>query len=297
LDPNRDIEEGAQGNPWAEQAWNEYHGFIETAKDSVSVNHGKGFYLDMHGHGHSISRLELGYLISGTELGFSDNQLNSQIYIDKSSLRALAAETHYSFAELLRGYQSLGTLFEDRGIPAVPSVNQPDPGSGNPYFTGGYSTRRHGSRDGGTVSGVQIEMHYTGIRNSSENRENFAEKLTEILDIYFREHFGLDGIVTVIQETAQIPYEFILYQNYPNPFNPSTTIDYSLSVPGYVMLNVYTLLGEKVTTLADEFKQAGHYSVNWNADEHNLASGVYFYKLSVNGDAAFTASRKLLFIK
>ncbi|MFQ5753850.1 MAG: N-formylglutamate amidohydrolase, partial [bacterium] len=185
LDPNREIVEAAQGNPWAEQAWNEYHGFIELAKDSVTANFGKGFYVDIHGHGHAIKRLELGYLLSASTLSKTDEQLNSTYYINSSSIRALALEASVDFAELLRGPKSLGTLFEEKGIPAVPSLSQPNPGSGNPYFSGGYSTRRHGSRDDGTISGVQIEAYKVGLRDTPANRMHYAQVITEVFDEFF----------------------------------------------------------------------------------------------------------------
>ena len=102
LDPNREIVEAAQGNQWAEQAWNEYHGFIEIAEDSITAQYEKGFYVDIHGHGHEIQRLELGYLISGSDLFKTDSELNSSVYINSSSIRALALESTLNFVELLR---------------------------------------------------------------------------------------------------------------------------------------------------------------------------------------------------
>ncbi len=298
LDPNREIVEAAQGNQWAEQAWNEYHGFIESAKDSVTKNYGKGLYIDQHGHGHAIKRLELGYLLSLSNLQLSDEQLNSQTYINKSSIRALTDESQFTFAEIVRGAKSIGTLFEDRGIPAVPSTNQPDPGSGNSYFTGGYSTVRHGSRDGGTVSGVQIEAYYTGIRNNAENRENYAEILTEALDVYFQEHFGWDGIITDVFDIIQIPGEFILYQNYPNPFNGNTTISFSIPSQGFVSLNIYDINGRAIKHLSDKFFETGNHEIRMDFGGNNkLSSGIYFCELTFNGKRSFRAVQKLTLLK
>jgi len=298
LDPNREIGEAAQGNQWAEQAWYEYHGFIDSAKDTVTKYYGRGFYVDVHGHGHSIKRLELGYLISSSMLFLTDSQLNTQTYINMSSIRDLAGESPDSFAELLRGSESLGTLFEDRGIPAVPSTNQPDPGSGNPYFSGGYSTYRHGSRDGGTISGVQLEAHYTGIRNSSSNRENFAEAFTEVLDIYFREHFGWDGLVSDVSEITSIPHEFNLRQNYPNPFNMSTKIEFTVPHAGAVTINIFDINGRKTAVLMDQFMERGNHTFSWNAaNNKDLSSGIYFCELTFSGSKNYRAVRKLTLVK
>lgn len=189
LDPNREIEEAAQDNPFAELAWAEYHGYLEDAAAIVEADHGAGLYLDLHGHGHDILRLELGYLLSASELALSDQQLDAG-YADKSSIAALAASVAISFSALLRGPTSLGTLLANREVRAVPGSAEPDPGD-DPYFSGGYSTARHGSRDGGTVSGIQIEHHRVGLRDTGENRAAYADILADVLEIYMAEHFGL----------------------------------------------------------------------------------------------------------
>jgi hypothetical protein len=74
-----------------------------------------------------------------------------------------------------------------------------------------------------------------------------------------------------------VPASCELSQNYPNPFNPSTTIKYELPRAAQVKLIVYNTLGEIVTTLVNEQKPAGDYTVQF--DGSGLASGVYFYRL------------------
>ncbi|NIR64353.1 MAG: T9SS type A sorting domain-containing protein [candidate division Zixibacteria bacterium] len=76
----------------------------------------------------------------------------------------------------------------------------------------------------------------------------------------------------------QAPASFGLEQNYPNPFNPSTEISFSLSEQTHVKLEVFNLLGQRVSTLADEEYPAGRHTVNWDASKQ--ASGVYFYRIS-----------------
>ncbi len=188
LDPNREIVEAAQEDPEAERAWWEFQTFIVEAEAIVEESHGDGLYIDLHGHGHDIQRLELGYLLSPGDLNHSDQDLSTAIYVNKSSLKALGQTPGVDFADLIRGPFSLGSLFEARGFPAVPSQSQPTPGD-QPFFSGGYNTVRHGSRDEGSVSGVQIECNYTGVRDTEANREAFAEALTEVLSGFFPVYF------------------------------------------------------------------------------------------------------------
>jgi N-formylglutamate amidohydrolase len=189
LDPNREIIEAAQGDPEGERAWYEFQTFIDAAGDAVENEFGEGFYIDLHGHGHEIQRLELGYLLSSSDLSNADEVLADPAFVNKSSYKVLGSKPGMNFADLIRGPMSLGTLMELEGVPAVPSQNQPNPG-GNSYFTGGYNTRRHGSRDRGAVSGVQIECNYTGVRDTEANRQAMAEALGRALAAFFPEHLG-----------------------------------------------------------------------------------------------------------
>ncbi len=76
-----------------------------------------------------------------------------------------------------------------------------------------------------------------------------------------------------------VPKGFILEQNYPNPFNPSTTIKYNITQRDVVKLKVFDALGQEVTSLVNDVKEPGTYSVDWDAK--GVASGVYYYRLEV----------------
>ncbi len=91
-----------------------------------------------------------------------------------------------------------------------------------------------------------------------------------------------------------VPIAFVLYQNYPNPFNPEAAIQYQISKPGPVKLEIFNLMGQKIRTLVDEKKNPGLYSVKWqglNDAGRAVPSGVYFYRLTAG---EFTATRKLV---
>jgi hypothetical protein len=97
---------------------------------------------------------------------------------------------------------------------------------------------------------------------------------------------------TGITDNATVITGYALMQNYPNPFNPSTTISYQLPQNSFVTLKVYNILGNEVATLVNEQQTAGKYNFNFKAN--NLASGVYFYKLTAGN---FTSIKKLTLLK
>jgi photosystem II stability/assembly factor-like uncharacterized protein len=99
-------------------------------------------------------------------------------------------------------------------------------------------------------------------------------------------------VVGIEQIGSEVPSQYSLSQNYPNPFNPVTKINYALPQNGFVKLTVYDALGRVVNNLVNENKTAGSYSVDFNASE--LTSGIYFYRLEVNG---FSETNKMLLIK
>ena len=189
LDPNREIVEAAQGNPFAENAWEEFQRFIEVASDQVATDFGAGLYLDLHGHGHPVHRVELGYLLSGSNLNMADGSLDVGPYAAASSMAALAARSPLSFSVLLRGETSFGGFLEDAGVRSVPSPGDPSPGQDS-YFSGGYNTLRHGSREGGTVDGIQLELHRVGLRDTDSNRRAFGRALASTVEGFMLEHYG-----------------------------------------------------------------------------------------------------------
>ena len=102
---------------------------------------------------------------------------------------------------------------------------------------------------------------------------------------------GIDGNET-------IPDEFALNQNYPNPFNPSSQISFDVPQGGeHIMLNIYNILGQNVSTLVNGVINPGTYTMEWNATDeagNPVASGIYFYELR---SSSFTARKKMLLIR
>ncbi|MCF7741085.1 MAG: T9SS type A sorting domain-containing protein [Candidatus Marinimicrobia bacterium] len=101
------------------------------------------------------------------------------------------------------------------------------------------------------------------------------------------------GTGTDVVDNNYQPEQFQLSQNYPNPFNPVTTIEYTLSNSGNVELSVFDLQGRLVEEIVSREQKSGHYKYNFHAQDQ--ASGIYFYKLTV--DAKVIGVRKMALLK
>jgi hypothetical protein len=104
------------------------------------------------------------------------------------------------------------------------------------------------------------------------------------------------GVLSVTSSDNQVdqpaPRFFQLNQNFPNPYNPVTTITYSLPIKAQVELVIYNALGESITRLVNEEKEAGKYSVKFDATP--LPSGIYFYRLHAD---RFVETKKMVILK
>lgn len=97
---------------------------------------------------------------------------------------------------------------------------------------------------------------------------------------------------SVEEQKADVPTDLRLMQNFPNPFNPTTQIAFELPQQSNVRLAVYDMLGREVAVLVNETRSAGSHQVTWNAG--NMASGVYLYQLTANGQST---TRRMLLMK
>lgn len=105
--------------------------------------------------------------------------------------------------------------------------------------------------------------------------------------------YTVSGVTGNNQISSEIPNKFGLSQNYPNPFNPVTQIKYDVAKTSYVSLKVYDVLGNEAALVVSSNLNAGRYSADFNAS--NLASGVYFYSLFIDGQKVDT--KKMMLVK
>ena len=126
---------------------------------------------------------------------------------------------------------------------------------------------------------------YGNLRINDGNNDGNA-----IVDIGACEYLNHSSLTN--NENYLVPKFNKLHQNYPNPFNPSTTFEFSIPYSTHVVLKIYDVLGKEVATLIDEELPMGQHKVNWNV--HNLASGVYIYKIQAG---EFVQTRKMILMR
>ena len=131
---------------------------------------------------------------------------------------------------------------------------------------------------------------FTGGENADEYYVRLiiptdANEISETLTIYFTQN--VDGIDRR-RSPGHLPRAVELLPNYPNPFNNETVIRYQLNQAGQIRVEVLDLLGRRIKTLFEGFKNAGSYSVRWDGkDDRNqtAASGTYILRLSAGGQS------------
>ena len=182
MDPNRVVEDAAQGNKVAKEAFNDYHNTIKQAKASLGGN--PGLLVDFHGQGHGKNSTEIGYLIKKAQLN-SKNFTGSEI-----GIKSLVARKNAKLSDFIFGKRSLGSLFEGVGYRAVPSPRQPSPGT-DLYYRGGYTAQVHGSSHGGVVDAIQLEFPGE-IREGGGKvlRKKFSTAVAQILQQFFSNNYS-----------------------------------------------------------------------------------------------------------
>lgn len=130
----------------------------------------------------------------------------------------------------------------------------------------------------------------------ARNTNNLYSDMSNIVSVIGERRKSLPENLGNTELKIEVPTKTSVANNYPNPFNPSTKIQYQLTESGFVSLKVYDILGNEVAELVNEFKDAGYYSIRFEASSLNveLTSGVYIYTLRVNN---FASSKKMLLAK
>ncbi len=162
-----------------------------------------------------------------------------------------------------------------------------------------------GATYNGTNDGTVQDVMYAFWATQRGNHPYLEGAFT--MSFTYTDVFDSSDVYGILMETKttdalQLPTTFNLTQNYPNPFNPTTTIDYALPMSGEVTITIYNLLGREIVRLVDKTQQAGRYSTEWksvNSAGRSVASGVYFYRLTVKDKSKtlYTKTNKMILLR
>ena len=157
----------------------------------------------------------------------------------------------------------------------------------------GYSSQTEDiSAGGATVS--QAITYCDNLIDSLNGDHEKAKTICDDINNNIQVATGVIPLSTVNIAYRNVirPDEYALHQNYPNPFNPATEISFHLPVAGQVILEVYNINGQKVTTLLNGKLESGFHSVAF--DGSTVASGIYFYRLT---SGEYIETKKMLLLK
>src|SRR4030042_5805859 len=166
---------------------------------------------------------------------------------------------------------------------------------------------------GVSLQNVTISVEETPAWISFDNRQTTISKIRSNNEVAVLFEFSVDKSAPVgeagtilfkiksplgdkwrkeINVAASKPTTYELSQNYPNPFNPATKIEFIIPNDEKVTLKVYDILGREVKTLVNDFLEAGHHEIMFNADQ--LASGTYIYRLNF---VSYQQIKKMMLVK
>jgi hypothetical protein len=189
VDQNREIELGTCGNNAMRKPWNTFHDYTDTAIALATKQFGGCLYIDLHGHGHPIQRLELGYLLKESDLQEFKTDISVEPSAARSSLQNLVKNSNgkLNFKMLMIGSNAFGTMMANEGIPAIPSQQDIAPNAGEKYFNGGYNTNRYTSSKYPNCFGWQIETNYKGVRDA-KGIPVFARAFVKVIPEFLKQN-------------------------------------------------------------------------------------------------------------
>jgi len=188
-------------------------------------------------------------LVSDMQTGLYVLQFNDPLPVELSSFAAIAknqnVELHWSTSSEINNY--------------------------------GFEIQRKSDNWFATIGFTEGNGNTTLMNNYTFIDENLSigTYVYRLKQVDFSGSFNYSDEVTVDVTTLS---QYMLNQNYPNPFNPATTISYSVPKQTMVNISVYNAIGEKLHSLVSEFKDAGFYTIQFNASD--MSSGIYFVRMN-----------------
>ena len=273
-------------------------------------------------HGPSVPAPGQSALFRGkTRPGYRNLPLSSYVGIVQNwgddSLMGSAPNNLKAAWNAARGFDKLGRTIID----SVTGLPTRFPFSGDPVTGSGWIFRDYSQGEAGilmftgpfTLAAGDTQWMMTALipANAGERLASIQllrQKASRLQDMPY-DLIAHPGTMSVNEESQVLPTTPALLQNYPNPFNPSTSIRYELPRATHVSLRVYDVLGRVVSVLVNDRMEAGVHEVKFSrrggsarrvgsstfgGDGSNLASGVYFYRLTAGG---FVHTRKFLLLR
>jgi len=296
-------------------------GFREYQSSSYEVDLVE-FLSSMQGYINDFTSDEDEFILNGlsieTASGFLSGSLNSpHPYVDDKTITALLrVPVVVASSDAILEYEDVaivesgddGTLFGDSKFWDYVIVEASNGGDWIP-LEDGYDSRFYSDWEtayDGNQSGTSsmYKTHIINLLDKFSAGDTLLIRFRLFADMFTNgwgwsvDNLIIQGQFVGVEDGMILPKKFELSQNYPNPFNPSTVISYSLPSESKVKLQIFNTLSEVITTLVDKTSYAGVHKLEWDAS--NLASGVYFYRISVESisdSKKFNSVKKMLLIK
>ncbi len=274
---------------------------------TLTLNSGGQFDSCLFGTAIANAKIMTGYNLNTGTGSFTISMWLSNL-VTPASTRYLFGDAGHSFRCFVGGVAPVsGALLRGTGVTDVP-INNIFPGPNVVHIvydsaTTSIKVYKNGVLDNTVVQAAPLNFAAgTGFSvggygtsagiDGSMDEFRFYKRGLDATEIAATWNVDLGLITSVTPVVSNVPDKYSLSQNYPNPFNPVTKINFTIPKSGLVTLKIYDVLGREVSTLVNEVKNAGTYKVDFNGS--SLSSGMYFYKVSVNG---FTDVKKMSLIK
>ncbi len=144
--------------------------------------------------------------------------------------------------------------------------------------------------EGYTTVNVGLDGKYLfgakpGMRSFRFRKNGYADFILSDISIQAgvvqEQEILMESGTTGVDGSPQLPTSLVLLQNYPNPFNPSTTIRWRQPAAGVALISIFNHLGQYVAAFETVEGSAGE--KQFTLDLKSFASGIYFYRINVNG--------------
>jgi len=164
-----------------------------------------------------------------------------------------------------------------------------------------------------TPDAAKSELYFAGIQDVSpahdlalidkkagraqDLRKNNVYRFTPVHEITEFEIMVGESELIKNRIAEIVPHSFALEQNYPNPFNPETTIPFALPEASHINVTIYNVLGKMIKIVYNGTTDAGRHYVSWDGRDlsgSRVASGIYFYRLDIEGHKGFTKKMVLM---